>query len=241
LKIFAFGVLMPTLRRVGLAGRGQALNLFCVVEGGIMSDSAKRETNSGAPTRRQWVMGAAAALAGFSVHGASARELLSTRGFGSADESIAMPHAADSNGVTRTAEAIHQETTYKASPQRVYEALTDSAQFQKVELASGAMKPEDLNGTPAKISTEPGGAFSLFGGYITGRQIELVPAKRIVQAWRPGHWPAGWYSIAHFELVADGAGTKIILDHLGFPVGDADSLASGWQAHYWDGLTKFFA
>jgi activator of HSP90 ATPase len=186
-----------------------------------------------APSRRQWVAGAAAALAGFSV---------SARGLGSAHESAApTSRVADtSNGVTRTAEAIHQETTYKASPQRVYEALTDAAQFQKVELASGAMKPEELNAAPAKISTEAGGAFSLFGGYITGRQIDLVPAKRIVQAWRAGNWPAGWFSIAHFELVADGAGTKIVFDHLGFPAGAADSLATGWQAHYWDGLTKVF-
>jgi activator of HSP90 ATPase len=202
-----------------------------------MNDNAARTTNAMAPTRRQWVIGAAAALAGFSAHAAAANELISTRKLAPGSAT----NAADNNGVTRTAEAIHQETTYKASPQRVYEALTDSAQFQKVELASGAMKPEELNQVPAKISTEPGGAFSLFGGYITGRQIELVPGKLIVQAWRAGNWPAGWYSIAHFELVADGAGTKIIFSHLGFPAGDADSLATGWQAHYWDGLTKFFA
>lgn len=186
-----------------------------------------------APSRRQWVAGAAAALTGFSV---------SARGLGSARTlaTVSRRGADASNGVSRTAEAIHQETTYKATPQRVYDALTDAAQFQKVELASGAMKAEELNAAPAKISTDAGGAFSLFGGYITGRQIELVPEKRVVQAWRAGSWPAGWFSIAHFELVADGAGTKIIFDHLGFPAGAADSLATGWQAHYWDGLTKFF-
>jgi activator of HSP90 ATPase len=193
-----------------------------------MNDGEKRRVFAmwSAPSRRQWVAGAAAALAGFSVRSTMGRELLAT--------------SAAENGVTRTAEAIHQETTYKAPPSRVYEALTDAAQFQKVELASGAMKAEELNAAPAQISSEPGGAFSLFGGYITGRQIELVPGKRIVQAWRAGSWPAGWYSIAHFELVADGAGTQIIFDHVGFPAGAADSLASGWQAHYWDGLTKFF-
>ncbi|HEY0701980.1 MAG TPA: SRPBCC domain-containing protein [Candidatus Acidoferrales bacterium] len=159
------------------------------------------------PMRRQLVAGAAA-LAGLSILPASTV---------AAAGAFAAPRAADDNGVSRTAEAIHQETTYKASPQRIYDALTDATQFQKVELASGAMKPEDLNGNPAKISTEPGGAFSLFGGYVTGRQIELVPGKRIVQAWRPASWPAGWFSIAHFELVADAAGTKIIFDHVGFP------------------------
>jgi activator of HSP90 ATPase len=83
-----------------------------------------------------------------------------------------------------------------------------------------------------------GGAFTLFGGYITGRHIELVPNQRIVQAWRTGAWPAGVYSIAKFELVEQGAGCKIVFDHTGFPKGEAESLASGWKAHYWEPMAK---
>jgi transposase-like protein len=45
-----------------------------------------------------------------------------------------------------------------------------------------------------------GGPFSLFGGHITGRQVELVPDQLVVQAWRAKTWPAGVYSIARFEL-----------------------------------------
>jgi activator of HSP90 ATPase len=50
-----------------------------------------------------------------------------------------------------------------------------------------------------------GGAFTLFGGYITGRHVELVPNDRIVQAWRTGGWAPGVYSIAKFELVEQGS------------------------------------
>ncbi len=92
---------------------------------------------------------------------------------------------------------------------------------------------------PTEISQEAGGAVTLFGGYITGRQIELVPNERIVQAWRAASWDPGVYSIAKFELTEQGTGTKILFDHVGFPVGRAQHLASGWQSNYWEPLEKF--
>lgn len=147
--------------------------------------------------------------------------------------------AAPDDGTSHSAEAIHQEAVIAASPQRIYDALMDAEQFQKVQLLGGAMKASDLAAKPAEISRDPGGAFSLFGGYIFGRQIELVAGKRIVQAWREGSWPAGVYSIAKFDLVAEGSGTKIVFDHTGFPAGEAEHLAAGWRSHYWHALQQF--
>jgi len=135
----------------------------------------------------------------------------------------------DSQGISHTAEAIHQEVIIKASRKRVYDVLTDTEQFRKL---SGGMD--------TKISREPGGAFSLFGGVITGRHIELVPGERIAQAWR-SEWAPGEYSIARFVLKEQGSGTMIVFDHTGFPQGKAEHLASGWKEHYWDGLARYFA
>jgi activator of HSP90 ATPase len=39
-------------------------------------------------------------------------------------------------------------------------------------------------GMPAQLSDREGEAFALFDGRVEGRQIELVPGQRIVQAWR---------------------------------------------------------
>ena len=144
-------------------------------------------------------------------------------------------------GISRTAESIHQEAVFKASRKRVYEALTDAKQFDKIIQLSGVMQSMHLADKPAKISRHVGFAFSAFGGYITGRQVELVPEERIVQAWRTGGWAPGVYSVAKFELVAQGSGTKIVFDHTGFPKGEAQVLASGWQAHYWDPLEKLLS
>src|SRR5579871_5511458 len=103
------------------------------------------------------------------------------------------------------ASAIQQEVIFKANPKRVYEALLDSRQFS------------EFSGAPAEISRDPGGAFSCFGGVITGRHIELVPNHRIVQAWRVKMWQEGLYSIVRFELRQQGSETRLVMDHVGFP------------------------
>jgi activator of HSP90 ATPase len=104
------------------------------------------------------------------------------------------------------------------------------------------MKTRIPAGAPAtQISTEPGGAFSTFGGLIVGRQIELVPNARIVQAWRPAYWNPGVYSIVKFALAESNSGTRLTLDHRGFPDGDASSLLDGWNKNYWEPLERFIA
>ena len=123
---------------------------------------------------------------------------------------------------------IHQEVLLNAAPKKIYDALVDPKQFSKV-----------TGGAPTEISGDAGGVFSCFGGMITGRQIELVPNQRIVQAWRAGNWDAGVYSIVKFELKEQPSGTKLLLDHVGFPEGTADHLEAGWKANYLDPLKKF--
>jgi len=78
-------------------------------------------------------------------------------------------------------------------------------------------------------------------GKLTGLQIELVPNERIVQVWRAGGWDPGEYSIAKFQLVEQGSGTKLAFDHTGFPKGAGEHLAAGWRMNYWEPLEKFLA
>lgn len=147
--------------------------------------------------------------------------------------------ASTSKEISRSAESIHQQVMLKAKPARVYAALIDPQQFQQLTLLSAAVKSGMVSATtPAAISSEAGGAFSLFGGHISGRVIELIRNERIVQAWRAGDWTAGTYSIARFELVEVGTGTRLVFDHTGFPVGQAEHLAAGWKENYWEPLAK---
>jgi activator of HSP90 ATPase len=146
--------------------------------------------------------------------------------------------------ISHAADAIHQEPVFKASRKRVYEALTDAKQFQKVILLSAAIHSDAAKAQgniPAEIAAEPGGAFKLFNGLIVGRNLELVPNERIVQAWRVAYWPAGGWSLVSFALVEQGSETKVVFDHTGFPKGDADHLLEGWNGNYWQPLAKFLA
>jgi activator of HSP90 ATPase len=173
--------------------------------------------------RRQTIFGA---LAAFSSLGA-----LSAGKLAGATEEI-----------SHSAEAIHQEPVFNASRKRIYEALTDTKQFDEVTHLSHDMHSGGGAGAKStEISREVGGVFTLFGGHIVGRQLELVPNERIVQAWRVVDWEPGWYSIARFEMVEQGSGTKIIFDHVAFPKGLGQHLAEGWKAHYWDTLQKYLA
>ena len=79
----------------------------------------------------------------------------------------------------KTATAIHQEIDFKTAPARIYATLLDAKQFSA------------FTKDAAEIEPQPGAAFKLFGGRIEGRNVELSPNQRIVQAWRPASWPAG--------------------------------------------------
>lgn len=121
----------------------------------------------------------------------------------------------------------HQEVVFGVAPEVVFAVLTDGAQFA------------EATGAPASIDSSDGGEFALFGGAITGRMIEAVAGQRVVQAWRPGNWDPGVYSLVHFELTADGDGTRVALDHTGSPEEHA-GLAAGRDANYWQGMHKVF-
>ncbi len=125
--------------------------------------------------------------------------------------------------------SLHEDIDLKAAPRRIYEVLLSTKQFTA------------FTGLPAEIDPKVGGAFSMFAGQIVGRNLELVPNQRIVQAWRPTHWDAGVYSMVKFDLKPRDTETTVVLDHTGFPEGEFDHLEWGWHNHYWGPLKKFLA
>jgi activator of HSP90 ATPase len=170
------------------------------------------------PTRRQVIAGAALAFGGL---------VTGSRVLGQSQQQTKKETPSTTSNQTRT--SLHVETDFNASPQRIYEALLDSKQFAA------------FTGLPAEIERKAGGALSMFGGLIGGRNVELIPNQRIVQAWRPSHWDPGIYSIVKFELKPLGSGSMVVLDHAGFPEGEYDHLLSGWNGHYFEPLKKFLA
>jgi hypothetical protein len=63
--------------------------------------------------------------------------------------------AGTDDGISHTAESIHQEPVFKASRKRVYEALTDARQFAKVvQLSAAIQSAMSLGNRPTEISSK---------------------------------------------------------------------------------------
>jgi uncharacterized protein YndB with AHSA1/START domain len=117
---------------------------------------------------------------------------------------------------------IKQKVKFKAAPATVYELLADSKKHSAV------------TGKKASISRKIGGTFSAAVNRSSGVNVDLVPGKRIVQAWRDARFPAGIFSMAAFTLAAtsDG-GTELVLTHRGVPKALIPETEQAWRDQYW--------
>jgi activator of HSP90 ATPase len=121
---------------------------------------------------------------------------------------------------------IEQSVTFKATPHVIFEALVDSRKHTR------------FTGAPARISRRQGGAFTAFGSYISGVNIELVPDQRIVQAWRGSDWPEGHYSLVFFSLSRVRGGTRLNFLQIGVPQKEYKDISAGWREFYWVPMKK---
>ncbi len=132
--------------------------------------------------------------------------------------------------------SIHKEVTFQAPPEQIYNLLTNGEEFAAA------------TGMPATIGAGEGAAFSIFGGHIIGRQIELVPGRSVIQAWRGSDWQSGVYSVVRFTLEADGKGTKLSMDHNAYPEGKSpryptwqEHLSTNWPVFYFEPFAQYLA
>jgi activator of HSP90 ATPase len=125
--------------------------------------------------------------------------------------------------------SIHQQATIPADPRRVYQVLADAEALSA------------LSGKGGKAARTEGEEFAAFDGNVTGRQIELVPGTRIVQAWRFPRWEPGQYSLVTFTLTAVDGGTRLTIDQHGEPGDWHDHIAANWPTFYLTPLTEYFA
>ncbi len=123
---------------------------------------------------------------------------------------------------------IRQTVTIDAAPKEIYQALMDSR------------KHSAFTGEKASISRRVGGKFTAYGDYIEGKNLELVPNKKIVQAWRGSDWPEGHYSRTTIALKAVKGATRLMFTQSGVPDEQYKSISQGWKDFYWKPLAKYF-
>lgn len=117
-----------------------------------------------------------------------------------------------------------------ATPQQIYAAWLDS------------LAHSDMTGGEASMSDEEGAAISAWDGYITGRNLELVPGKRIVQSWRTSRFTdAHEDSIVTISLKAATGGTLLTLVHSNVPDDQRNYEDGGWEDNYFAPMKDYFA
>jgi activator of HSP90 ATPase len=85
-------------------------------------------------------------------------------------------------------------------------------------------------GGPAVMDDNEGTAFSLWGGDIYGKNIEVVINKKLVQEWYGGDWAEA--SRVTFTFASEGNKTQVELLQENVPDSEAKDIDSGWDDYY---------
>ncbi len=116
-----------------------------------------------------------------------------------------------------------------ASPGAVYRAFLSSKEHTV------------FTGSEAKCNTRVGGRFTAWDKYISGKNVELVEGKKIVQEWKTSEWPEGYKSsILKISLKKEGEGTRVSMIQSRVPASQVDQYDKGWYESYWEPLKQYF-
>lgn len=113
-----------------------------------------------------------------------------------------------------------------AEPSDVYSALTNPF---TIELWSGYL---------AVMSEVPGSEFSLWEGDITGRNIEFITNKKVVQEWYFGDQQEK--SIVTITISPDGENSLVTVEQTNIPDEDFQEISEGWKEYYIGAIIGFF-
>jgi activator of HSP90 ATPase len=118
-----------------------------------------------------------------------------------------------------------------AAPRAIYDAWLSSAGHEAM-----------TGGKVAAASDKVGGSFTVWDGYISGRNLELEPGKRILQTWRTTKF-AKDDPDSRIEVLLEPAkeGTHVTVKHMNVPDGHTSYRDGGWQKSYFDPMKKYFS
>ena len=114
-----------------------------------------------------------------------------------------------------------------AEPSDVYSALTNPF---TIGLWSGY---------PAEMSEEPGTEFTLWEGDISGRNLEFVKDKKVVQEWYFGDQKEK--SIVTIDIKPEGENSAVTVEHSNIPDDEFEQIAEGWREFYMGAIAGFLS
>jgi activator of HSP90 ATPase len=124
---------------------------------------------------------------------------------------------------------IKQKVILDATPDEVYDAFMNAKIHSK------------FTGSKATVVPKVGGKITAWDNYITGKNLELIRGKKIVQEWSTSEWPDGYPpSLLTITLKKAGNKTELTMVHTKVPKTQVKSYSSGWKDFYWKPLKKYF-
>jgi activator of HSP90 ATPase len=113
-----------------------------------------------------------------------------------------------------------------AEPNDIYNALTNKKML------------EIWTGEDAVMEPVAGTEFSLWGGSITGLNMEFEENRKMVQQWFFGE--ENEPSIVTIILHKDKKGTSVELRHTNIPDEAFENISDGWDIDFFDALRELF-
>ena len=108
------------------------------------------------------------------------------------------------------------------------------------DLYMNEKKHSTITGGPVKISSKIGATFSVYDGYITGKNLHIVKDSIIVQTWRGSDWDktdGDSIFILKFENKEGDGIVKMI--HTNVPKLHVEGIKKGWDEYYWEPWKKY--
>lgn len=101
----------------------------------------------------------------------------------------------------------------------------------------------EMTGGEATGSKVVGFEFTAWDDYITGKNLELIENKKIVQSWRTVEFPADKPD-SHLEIELEEISenqTKLKLKQSNLQIGDAKKYSDGWKMHYFEPMAEYYS
>lgn len=126
-------------------------------------------------------------------------------------------------------ESIRLTAEFPVTPDELYRAWLSSAEHTA------------FTGSEAVIFPKVGKEYTAWDEYISGKNLELYPGRKIVQTWRTSEFnedDPDSKVVINFEIMPGGC--MLVLEHSNIPDGDGQKYADGWEEFYFEPMRVYF-
>ncbi|MFT5858655.1 MAG: activator of HSP90 ATPase [Flavobacteriaceae bacterium] len=125
-------------------------------------------------------------------------------------------------------ESVKSSIIIKVKPGALYNAWLDTEEHS------------NMTGGDAKCSDQVGESHAAWDGYISGKNLELIPNEKIVQSWRTFEFATDDEdSRLEIQLKEIPEGTELTLIHTNIPEGQTQ-YENGWVENYFNPMLAYF-